>query len=145
MWFAINFVTRFLNYNDHLQLHCNLKYFYNMGVIEWIAWIIMDITHHSCNRICMELVQLNCNKTPMQLVCNYYCNVMLTFFIHPSIMMNFADFRCNSFATTSAMETHKWFNQLAIMWQLTSTQGSTCVIVIYPICYWQLGDYTRIN
>ncbi len=34
-----------------------------------------------------KLQPLNNNyyKTPMQLVCNYHCNVMLMFFIHTSI------------------------------------------------------------
>ncbi len=77
----------FLNYNDNLQLHCNLMYFYIVNVIGQITWITTNSTQCMWNCICMKLMQLiYYYATTMQPFYNYYCNIMLTlFFIHLSI------------------------------------------------------------
>jgi hypothetical protein len=61
-WFVIGLTIGFLNYNDHLQLHCNSTYnFYDMNVIKWIAWVAIDVTYHMQNHIHMYFVQFNCH------------------------------------------------------------------------------------
>jgi hypothetical protein len=52
-WFGIGLMTKFLSCNDHLQLHCNLTYLYNMNVIKQVAWVAMGLIHHMWNDICM--------------------------------------------------------------------------------------------
>ncbi len=45
--------------NDHLQLHCNSMYFYNMSVIGQVASIGVHATHHMWNRIHIQLSSLH--------------------------------------------------------------------------------------
>ncbi len=50
---------------------------------------------YTTHAIQLQLCKNNYHTTPMQLVCNYCCNVILMlFYIHPS-MMNFVDFHYN--------------------------------------------------
>ncbi len=82
----------------------------------------------------------------MQLVCNYCCNVMtMLTFIHPS-MMNFIDSIATYLQPTSVVETHYW---LQLIGNYVTTHINTrlylCVIAMYPICKWQLGNYYGIT
>jgi hypothetical protein len=100
--FAISLATKFLSCNDHLQLHYNLVYFYDMNVIRWVALVARYVTHRMWNCIHMKLVQLNYNYariTIMQLLCNCECG------------------------GNTLMVVTNW----QTMWQLTLAQGSTYV------------------
>jgi hypothetical protein len=95
-WFATNLATRFLSCNEHLQLIAIQCISTCVNVIEQVAWITIDVTHHIWNCIQITLYHLICAIQfqlcrnnyyiiIMQLVCNYYGSVMLTsFFINPS-------------------------------------------------------------
>ncbi len=87
-WFIIGLATRFLNCNDHVQLHYKLTYFYDMSAIEWIVWIAMDKIHYTWNQICMQFMQLNCNYAKTTIV----------------------QFQCNKFTTTIVMSCWYWFS-----------------------------------
>jgi len=58
----------FLNCNDHLQVHCNLMYFYEMSVIIRVARVTIDTIHRMWNHICMQLMQLDCNYAKITIV-----------------------------------------------------------------------------
>jgi hypothetical protein len=102
-WFAISLATRFLNYNDHLQLHFNSMYFYNMNYIGQVAWVVANATNYicmqffSCHYVGTTIVQLQFNHFaiaiewhvdivfhpsindefywfPLQFLCNYGCS-----------------------------------------------------------------------
>jgi hypothetical protein len=72
-WFVIGLLIWFLNCVDHLQLHCNSMYSYNMNAIGQTTWFVMIGIHHMWNHIHMQFVYLNCNygrTTIVQLQCN---------------------------------------------------------------------------
>jgi hypothetical protein len=65
-WFAIGF----LNFNNHLQLHCNSTHFYDMNVIEQATWVVIDAIHRMWNHICIQLC--NYNATTIVMSCLYW-------------------------------------------------------------------------
>ncbi len=91
-WFATSLATRFLSCIDHLQLHFNSMYFYNMNFIGQVAWVVANATH--C--ICMQFLQFSCHYVGTTIV----------------------QFQCNHFATAIVMSCWRCFSYIHQWWIL---------------------------